>query len=269
MKKSIVFRGILSTLNTKIIFLFLCLTQSCTQASKSINSVRYPEENFKQANFPGYFYSLKFSEDYCPLDTNSKIISKTQFYKRILNNDLVPIKIDSNNRVYYKLVKANPTKNQMRLIQALVSRASIHYEMEGKTLPHFDFIDINGKEFSSKNTKGKILLLRFWFIGCRSCVEERPILNKIVDQYKDRQDILFISLAFDKKNSLKKFLENTSFKYAVIPNQGRYVMDSLQVTSFPTHAIINKKGEIVFRHEGGADYSNKEFQDYIVKLTKE
>ena len=39
--------------------------------------------------------------------------------------------------------------------------------------------------------------------------------------------------------------------------------------SVPTTLLINKKGDIVFKHEGGADYSNKEFQDYLVKLSNE
>lgn len=232
-------------MKTKVIFLFLCLTQSCTHHSNFIVSTQDPEEIFKDANFARYYYSLKFSEDYSPLDATSKVISKTEFYRAILYNDFVPIKIDSNNLVYYKLVKANPTKNQMTLIRAMVNRINVHYQMEGKILPRFDFIDINGKEFSSKNTKGKILVLKFWFIGCLPCVQEMPVVNKIVDQYKDRQDILFISLAFDKKEALQKFLEKTLFKYATVPDQKSYIMDSLQITSFPTHAVINKKGEVV------------------------
>ena len=69
--------------------------------------------------------------------------------------------------------------------------------------------------------------------------------KKIVTRYKDRHDILFISLTFDKKQALQKFLKTRSLKYAIIPDEKSYIMDSLQVTSFPTHAVINKKGEMV------------------------
>lgn len=233
-------------MKTKIIILcFLSSFNSCFQPSSFKVLSQDPKNIFKDANFAKYYYSLKFSENYIPLDSASQIITKTEFYKMILDNNFVPIKIDSNNVVYYKLVRANPTDNQMILLKALVNRINIHYQMEGTMLPNFDFIDITGKEFSSKNTKGKIIVLKFWFIGCVACVEEMPAVNKIVEQYKNRQDILFISLAFDKKTALKKFLKNIPFEYATIPDQKSYIMDSLRVTSFPTHAIINKKGEIV------------------------
>ncbi len=48
-----------------------------------------------------------------------------------------------------------------------------------------------------------------------------------------------------KKVALQKFLKTVSFKYATVPDQKSYTIDSLQVTSFPTHAVINKQGEVV------------------------
>ncbi len=117
--------------------------------------------------------------------------------------------------------------------------------MEGKELPEYEFTDLNGKVYDKTSTKGKALLIKCWFIGCVACVKEFPELNKLVDEYKDRNDILFISLATDSKQDLTSFLNKKQFKYAVVPDKGKYMSDQLVVNAYPMHVLIDKKGKIV------------------------
>lgn len=74
-----------------------------------------------------------------------------------------------------------------------------NYQMEGKELPDFNFTDLDGTVYDKETTAGKIVVLKCWFIGCVPCVEEMPALNKLVNQYRNQKDIVFVSLAFDKK----------------------------------------------------------------------
>ena len=77
----------------KIVFLFLCLTQSGVNQSDFKVPIQDPKKIFKAANFAAYYYSLKFSEDYFPLNTSSEVITKSEFYRKILDSDFVPVKI--------------------------------------------------------------------------------------------------------------------------------------------------------------------------------
>ena len=86
--------------------------------------------------------------------------------------------------------------------------------------------------------------MKCWFIHCQRCVQEMPELNKLVQQYKNRKDIIFISLATDTNQELKKFLTKKTFNYSVVPNQKSYITDTLNISTYPTHIIINKKGTI-------------------------
>ncbi len=227
-----------------LLLIFTMVVFGCHQPVLK-NSRNDLNENFKDENFSKYYYSLKFSENFIPLDANSQIIKKSDFFEKILNENSIPVKIDSNDLAYYKLVKANPTEYQLALVKALVDRKYTEYKMEGKMLPHFSFTGLDGKAYTSKNTYGKILVLKLWFIGCVPCVQEFPFVNKIADQYKDRNDIQFISLTFDKKEDLENFLKSNPLKYITIPDQKNYIVDSLEATSFPTHIIANKKGEVI------------------------
>ena len=69
----------------------------------------------------------------------------------------------------------------------------------------FNFTDLNGKVYNSETTKGKVVVLNCWFIHCQAYNEEMPELNKIVQQTRNRKDIVFLGLAFDYTDSLKNF----------------------------------------------------------------
>lgn len=154
----------------------------------------------------------------------------------------MPIADTMNDSIFYKLYKVPDTNANMIYIKSLAEREYNNYQLEGEKLPDFHFVDMKGNVYDSNNTKGKIVILKFWFIGCVPCVEEMPALNEFVKQYQGRKDILFISLAFDKKKDLEKFLSKTPFDYAVIPDKKKYISEELKISSFPTQMIINKDG---------------------------
>lgn len=229
------------------IFLFFILTySSCTQSSSYGVPVEDPAEILKDhTSFMNYIHRLKLSEDFIALNTSSKIITKGEFLRQALSGTYLPLRLKSNNTVYYQLYEINNSPNEIMWLKYKVDREYKNYQMEGKELPGFDFTDLDGKVYSKKTTSGKIVVLKCWFIGCVPCVEEMPALNKLVNQYKNRKDIVFVSLAFDKKGDLRKFLARKIFNYAVVANQKNYIIKDLEVTSFPTHIVIDKKGKVV------------------------
>jgi len=120
-----------------------------------------------------------------------------------------------------------------------------HFKMEGIDIPEFNFTDLNRKVYNKSSTKGKIVILKCWFIHCVACVKEFPELNKLVDDNRNRNNILFISLALDSKKDLIKFFETKDFKYATVPEMENYLTNKLNVTEYPTHILIDRSGKII------------------------
>ncbi|MEJ5961429.1 TlpA family protein disulfide reductase [Pedobacter immunditicola] len=121
----------------------------------------------------------------------------------------------------------------------------VFYRMEGRPVPKFDFVTIEGDRYTSENTKGKILLLKCWFIACVPCVKEMPALNTLIESYRHRKDMVFLSLATDEEASLKTFLKNTKFDYQTVAAQASYMSDKLNVYAYPTHFLVDKAGKVV------------------------
>lgn len=63
--------------------------------------------------------------------------------------------------------------------------------MKDKPLPNFNFTDLNGHIYNKESCKGKIVVLNFWFINGAPFAAEIPLLNQLVELYKNRNDIIF------------------------------------------------------------------------------
>lgn len=190
--------------------------------------------------------NINLSQDFIALAPNSKPLSNKIFLQLLTTGDFYPVKITlTNDLPSYKLYSLDTSaKDIQNTIIQLASEKLFNYNMEGNKLPVYHFEDIAGNKYNNENTRGKIIVLKCWFIHCVPCVKEFPELNKLVDNYKNRKDILFVSLAFDNKQDLTNFLKTHKFNYAVVPNQQIFMTDTLNINTFPTHIVIGKDGKI-------------------------
>jgi peroxiredoxin len=232
-----------------IIIIFLVFTSSFSQ-----NKFGNPEVDpiQIQRNFSDWsVYQTKnimLSRDFTALDAASKEISKETFLNQLANGNFIPIRLKSEADSYvYKLFKIQPKTDTS--IKATINQIGFdalkNFEMEGKPFPKFSFKDLEGNLVSNESMKGKIIVIKCWYIHCTPCIKEFPQVNKLTEEYKDRKDILFISLAEDSPEQLKTFLARKPLSYAVIPDMKIYMNEALQLNSFPTHFILNKEGMIV------------------------
>ncbi len=218
-------------------------------ADQKIEKIYTRPENILKDFMTWYSYTyhnINLAQDFIGLDSNSTTLSKTQFLNSLATGKFFAIKTVVKNKLpTYKLYKLdNKDVDIASTIIQLASHELSNYQMEGKEIPDFNFTDLNGTKYTKATTKGKILILKCWFIHCVACVKEFPELNKLVDEYRQDTNIKFISLARDSKENLISFLKDRQFKYAVVPNSDNYVTHSLGIQEYPTHIFIDENGKI-------------------------
>jgi len=194
-----------------------------------------------------HYNNIILSSSFIAIDDSSKIIGKGEFLKKLTSGDFIPLKLISEDSIpRYQLFKLDQTSDPdiRSTIKNTSSTEYAHFAMEGKDFPKFSFKDLNGIEYNNENTKGKIVIVKCWFIACHACVAEFPRLNEIVQEYQNRNDILFISLALDSKEKLNQFLSQKTFNYAVVADQEQFINNELRINSYPTHLIIDRIGKI-------------------------
>ncbi|WP_158825447.1 TlpA family protein disulfide reductase [Mucilaginibacter lacusdianchii] len=235
-----------------LLFMLLLCNNSMAQMQKNmlygapVMSAEKATSSYENWLFYESHY-LNLSPNFLPLDVDYQIISKTKFLKQLMTRQYLPLKLNpANGRVTYQLVQLKPkVGNGYRAVIKQLAEQEYHDHVQAfRKMPAFNFVDVNGKVYNSETTKGKILVLKTWFIKCEACVDEMPNLNELVNRYHNRKDILFLSLALDSKKDLQAFLKNTQFNYAVVPNQENYIQKQLSVNEYPTHLLVNKQGVI-------------------------
>lgn len=209
--------------------------------------------------------TVRLSERFIALDTNNIIITKEKFLTKLLSGKYLPLRLQANNHdsAYYKLYKLDTSINK-DIPSTIVDLTMVYnhlFQMQDQVLPGFHFVDLNGKIYDAETCKGKIVVLNFWFIHCASCLQEMPQLNKLVLKYKDRKDIVFVSLALDNAAQLKSFLSKNKFDYAVVPDMSKYIYDTIQINTFPTHIILDRNSRVV--------YTPEDYQELFLELKKQ
>jgi thiol-disulfide isomerase/thioredoxin len=132
-----------------------------------------------------------------------------------------------------------------------------------KSLKSFQLTDINNRKWNSKELKGKIVVINFWFTACKPCIQEMPHLNQLVADNKD--SVVFLAPAPENSEQIKKFLKRYSFDYNIIPSSLDYIT-SLNIENFPTHLVVDKEGIIRQVFIGYADDIKEKLQAEISKL---
>jgi peroxiredoxin len=193
------------------------------------------------------YYNVRLEQEFIGNDEDSKEIDKLKFLQELSSGNYVAFRVALKDSVpVYKLylperLDAGIKTTVVQMAQAAITLAA----MEGKELPDYHLVDLQGNSYDKKNTKGQLMLVKCWFINCTACVKEFPALNQLVDRYKSRTDIKFISLASDSKSELVTFLQKKPFSFAVVPKMGKYMTDSLQVNAYPLHLLVNKQGKVI------------------------
>ncbi len=135
--------------------------------------------------------------------------------------------------------------------------------------PQMELSSINGQHISLKKLKGKVVFVNFWATWCPPCLAELPSINSLYQKLKNDTNIVF--LAVDVDNDLSRssrFLLEKGYSIPDVGGDDAHVPRFFYSEGIPSTYVINKKGEIVFRHFNRANYNGEKFKQFILELSK-
>ncbi|WP_083620276.1 TlpA disulfide reductase family protein [Mucilaginibacter sp. OK098] len=97
------------------------------------------------------------------------------------------------------------------------------------------------------------------------CQDEIPELNKIALSYANNPNIIFIAVALDEKDDLKKFLKDNPFAYHIV-DDGKEIAAQYEIKSYPTSVILDKEGKVRFHTMGYGPYTLDGFTKTIEEV---
>jgi cytochrome c biogenesis protein CcmG, thiol:disulfide interchange protein DsbE len=116
--------------------------------------------------------------------------------------------------------------------------------------PAFEASDLEGKPIRLSQYKGKVVVLNFWGTWCTPCRKETPDLVAVQQQFGSK-GLVVIGAAMDQGNQdgVKAFAKTYFVNYPIISASSALNHDYGVIVA-PTTLIIDKSGNVVYRHIG-------------------
>lgn len=125
-------------------------------------------------------------------------------------------------------------------------------KFKGRAAPDFELTLLDGSPQRLSDLKGKIVLLNFWFVGCKPCEVEVSSLNQLLADYGER-GLVVLALGLDDADKAKAFAERKQCKYLLAPN-AKDLAAKYEVSSYPSNFLIDKNGIIQELFIGASDF---------------
>lgn len=134
--------------------------------------------------------------------------------------------------------------------------------ISGKSMPELSLKTVTGEKIETKDLKGKVIVINLWFTTCQPCIAELPALNRLVEEYKNK-NVVFLGISTDTKAMLDAdFFPKHKFDFKIIAD-GNDICKKIGRTGFPTFYIIDTTGKVRDAWIGGAIDKTAETAVYL------
>jgi peroxiredoxin len=120
--------------------------------------------------------------------------------------------------------------------------------------PAFSLVTPEGKKIALKDFTGKIVLLNFWASWCVPCREEMPAMDKLYQEFKDKNFVILAVAVKDRKQDTVNFVKELKITYPIALDPEGEVGMLYGAWGLPATYIIGPKGEGLARGWGPAEW---------------
>jgi cytochrome c biogenesis protein CcmG/thiol:disulfide interchange protein DsbE len=118
--------------------------------------------------------------------------------------------------------------------------------------PSFCLNSMDNEIICLDSLAGNYVLVDFWAITCKSCVEGLDAMKEIYEAFKER-GLIFLAITEDGPRNISKvpgFVKGHQWEYTILYDTNQEVKDLFGIQAIPETYIVDPEGYIVYRHRG-------------------
>jgi thiol-disulfide isomerase/thioredoxin len=122
----------------------------------------------------------------------------------------------------------------------------------GSRLPDFSVKDLQGRNISSADLRGKVVLIDFWATWCQPCKKEMPGYQKLADRYGSR-GFAVVGFKFDTMTDAEdpiKFARKIGVRYPLAVAAEDLKLKFGGIEGLPTTMLYDRQGILRYKIVG-------------------
>lgn len=170
---------------------------------------------------------------------------------------------NKNTGIHLRYKSLSALKKQWK--EQEINQSSFAYNSEAL---NFKVTDLQDRIFELEQNKGKVIALVFFYNNCSPCIPMLDDLQEIYSQFKDRGvEVVALNPVDTKmeKEQMLSFIKEHNINYYVAQIPKYTVEEMYLVRYFPTIFIIDKKGRVIYSHQGYNTLFLEKISDIIDK----
>jgi len=137
----------------------------------------------------------------------------------------------------------------------------------GLEMPNFTFPDINGREVSLSDHRGKVVLVNVWATWCPPCRQEMPSMQSLYEKFKGENfEILAVSIDSEGRAAVAPFMRKMNLTFPALLDPGETIRSLYGITGVPESFIIDKQGILVEKIIGPINWATPEVFSFVKDL---
>ncbi len=120
---------------------------------------------------------------------------------------------------------------------------------------------LEGTEVKWSSFHGKVVFVNFWATWCPPCLAEMPDIEALYQSMRD-SDVAFLVISREQDQDVRTFVEMRQWKLPFYLAQGE-LPAVFRTDGIPATFIVNRRGEVVFRQIGKADWDTDECRAFL------
>lgn len=116
----------------------------------------------------------------------------------------------------------------------------------GRPSPVFKGVDVNGKEMTLRDFRGKYIYIDMWATWCGPCQKELPFLKKLEEKFKGR-NIVFVGLSIDQDKAkwAARVKSGALSGTQLYIGKGSKFQSDYRISGIPRFILLDPNGRIV------------------------